>query len=117
MKNQLHMGFLLSLSVVAMMLASACGNDLDTLLQGGDCGPGCDLAGADLSNRNLGKADLSGANLTGFEWPSADLTGANLTNADLRWTNLKEVNLTDADFSAFGPHWAVYESELPGGTV
>ena len=87
MKNQLHMGFLLSLSVVAMMLASACGNDLDTLLQGGDCGPGCKLAGADLSmerltEANLARADMSRADLTDADLQSADLNGADLPEAN-----------------------------------
>ena len=65
MKSQFHIGLLLSLSMVAMMLASACENDLDTLLQGGNCGPSCFLPMADLTGANLTDADLTGANLDG----------------------------------------------------
>ena len=102
MKNQFHIGLLLSLSVIAMMLASACGNDLDTLLQGGDCGPGCKLAGADLSMERLTEANLSRADLTDADLKSADLFGAdlreaNLTGADLTGANLKSADLFGAD--------------------
>ena len=102
MKNQYHIGLLLSLSVIAMMLASACGNDLDTLLQGGDCGPGCKLAGADLSmerltEANLARADLSRADLTDADLKSADLFGADLREADLSRAYLGRATLRGAD--------------------
>ena len=102
MKNQYHIGLLLSLSVIAMMLASACGNDLDTLLQGGDCGPGCKLAGADLSmerltEANLARADLSRADLTDADLKSADLFGADLREANLASAYLGRATLRDAD--------------------
>jgi len=99
MKNQYHIGLLLSLSVIAMMLASACGNDLDTLLQGGDCGPGCKLAGADLSMERLTEANLARADLS-----RADLTDADLKSADLFGADLREANLTGADLD--GVHGA-----------
>ena len=87
MKNQFHIGLLLSLSMVAMMLASACENDLDdldTLLQRGNCGPSCflpmaDLTGAKLTGANLRFANLANANLTGADL--AGVIGANLTGA------------------------------------
>ena len=102
MKNQYHIGLLLSLSVIAIILASACGNDLDTLLQGGDCGPGCKLAGADLSmerltEANLARADLSRADLTDADLKSADLFGADLREANLTGADLTGANLTEAN--------------------
>ena len=99
MKNQFHIGLLLSLSVVAMMLASACGNDLDTLLQGGDCGPGCKLAGADLSMEILTEANLARADLSRADLTDADLKSADLFGADLREANLTGADLTGADMS------------------
>ena len=83
MKDQFHIELLLSLSVVAMILASACGNDLDTLLQGGDCSPGCVLAGADLTGAILSGAILRGAILAEADLKGAILSGAILTNANL----------------------------------
>ena len=97
MRNQYHIGLLLSLPVIAMMLASACGNDLDTLLQGGDCGPGCKLAGADLSMERLTEANLARADLSRADLKSADLQEANLTGADLTGANLKSADLFGAD--------------------
>ena len=79
MKNQYHIGLLLSLSVVAMILASACGNDLDTLLQGRNCGPYCSLANANLSGANLSGAILSEANLDNAILE--DATGADFSGA------------------------------------
>ena len=79
MKNQFHIGLLLSLSMVAMMLASACENDLDTLLQRGNCGPSCFLPMANLANANLTGANLRFANLTGADL--AGVIGANFSGA------------------------------------
>ena len=92
MKNQFHIGLLLSLSMVAMMLASACENDLDdldTLLQRGNCGPSCFLPMANLAN----------ANLTGANLRFANLRFANLANANLTGANLRFANLTGADLA------------------
>ena len=97
MKNQFHIGLLLSLSMVAMMLASACENDLDTLLQGGNCGPSCFLPMADLTD-----ADLTGANLTGADLSFALLNRANLTEANLTGANLTAADLEEAAMELAG---------------
>jgi len=74
------------LSVMALLLLSACGgNDLAKLNETNRC-PKCDLRGADLTGANLSGANLSGANLS----------GANLTKADLQWADLSEANLVGA---------------------
>ena len=53
-----------------------------------------DLAGADLSWRDLRKANLYGADLCG-----ADLSHANLYHAELRYANLSSANLFCANLS------------------
>ncbi len=57
----------------------------------------CDLAGVDLSDKNLGEADLEGANLTGSNLEKADLSKAVLKGAVLVGANLKKANLKGAD--------------------
>lgn len=64
--------------------------------------PGADLAGADLSERNLflanfEDANLSGANLFGANLGRAILTGANLSKADLTDAGLAYADLGGAD--------------------
>ncbi len=68
---------------------------------------GLDLAGADLSGRDLQSAKLVGANLSGANLSGCDLrqaklangnfTGADLRNADARGAALHHANLTQAD--------------------
>jgi uncharacterized protein YjbI with pentapeptide repeats len=55
--------------------------------------PGCDLTGADLSNRDLRGANLMNANLAG-----ANLTRADLTNATLYFADFRGANITGAKF-------------------
>ncbi len=115
-------GLFIFISMVLIILGSACGEDASGRVSGkpksspsvyanldskdtkpestpwggqyqrGDC-PGCDLTDA-----NLAGADLAGANLT-----KADLTRANLTNANLTSANLTAymtgANLTGVDLA------------------
>jgi len=97
MKNRFHIRLLLSLSMVAMMLASACENDLDTLLQGENCGPNCFLPMADLTGADLTGANLTGANLRFANLVNANLTGADLTDADLLGADTSRANLDKAN--------------------
>jgi uncharacterized protein YjbI with pentapeptide repeats len=57
----------------------------------------CDLAGVDLSGKNLGKADLEGANLKGCNLENVDLAKANLKGASFVDANLKKADLKGAD--------------------
>ncbi|MDD2468889.1 MAG: pentapeptide repeat-containing protein [Desulfobulbus sp.] len=70
--------------------------NVQRLLKTKSC-PGCDLAGADLSQSRLAKANLNGANLSGANLNLADLSGANLQQAILFETNLSGADLSFAD--------------------
>jgi uncharacterized protein YjbI with pentapeptide repeats len=65
-------------------------------------GPGCNLAGANLENRNLSYyplrgANLSSANLRGALLFAANLSQANLQQADLRGASVYNADLTGAN--------------------
>ena len=92
----------ITILLLTMMWASACGNDAGTVLKGGHCVPYCDLVGADLTEAWLPRADLRGADLTdarllGAGLYGANLSGANLARADLGQADLREANLRSAD--------------------
>jgi uncharacterized protein YjbI with pentapeptide repeats len=72
--------------------------DIQRLLQSGAC-PGCNLAGADLSDTHLIGADLREANLQGANLAGANLEGADLTGADLRGAQLTKTYLTNASLN------------------
>ncbi len=57
----------------------------------------CDLAGVDLSDRNLDGFDLERANLQGANLEEADLNEANLKGTNLSGANLKNADLREAD--------------------
>jgi uncharacterized protein YjbI with pentapeptide repeats/predicted small metal-binding protein len=64
----------------------------------GDCGRAeIDLAGMDLSGKNLRKADLSGADLSDANLSGADLSDANLSGADLSDAQLDRADLSRAN--------------------
>jgi uncharacterized protein YjbI with pentapeptide repeats len=58
-----------------------------------------DLEGADFSGANLEKVDFSDANLKGASFVNANLKNADFSKADLYKTNFSGADLTDADFS------------------
>ena len=97
----------ITILLLTMMWASACGNDAGTVLKGGHCVPYCDLVGADLTEAWLPRADLRGADLTdarllgaglyGAELSDANLTEAILTGANLVGANLKMARLWETD--------------------
>ncbi|NNK96710.1 MAG: pentapeptide repeat-containing protein [Desulfobacterales bacterium] len=58
-----------------------------------------DLEGADFSGANLEKVDFSEANLKGASFVNAILINADFSKADLYKTNFSGADLTDADFS------------------
>lgn len=58
---------------------------------------GCNLAGVDLTGKNLEGADLEGADLTGSRLAEADLENANLKGAILIGADLKNAKLQGAD--------------------
>lgn len=60
-------------------------------------GPGCSLAGAELSELRLGALDLTGADLTSANLQLASLAGARLGGAHLMWANLSWADLSGAD--------------------
>ena len=68
----------------------------------------CDLAGIDLSGKDLGKADLEGADLKGSNLEKADLAKANLRGASLVNANLKKADLKEAD---------LYKANLSGADL
>jgi uncharacterized protein YjbI with pentapeptide repeats len=72
--------------------------DIQQLMQSGAC-PGCDLAGADLSDTHLIGADLREANLQGANLAGANLEGADLTGADLRGAQMTKTYLTNASLN------------------
>lgn len=72
--------------------------DIQRLMQSGAC-PGCNLAGADLSDTHLIGADLREANLQGANLAGANLEGADLTGADLRGAQLTKTYLTNASLN------------------
>jgi uncharacterized protein YjbI with pentapeptide repeats len=72
--------------------------DIQRLMQSGAC-PGCDLAGADLSDTHLIGADLREANLQGANLSGANLEGADLTGADLRGAQMVKTYLTNASLN------------------
>lgn len=63
-------------------------SDLQKLNTTGSC-PGCDLSGADLSNRRFSKANLNGANLS----------NANLANTQFIESDLRGINVNGATVS------------------
>lgn len=70
-------------------------------------GRGCQLAGANLSGKDLAKANFKGANLIGANLFETNLEGANLIEAyllraNLSSTNLKGANLIGAHISEKG---------------
>jgi uncharacterized protein YjbI with pentapeptide repeats len=68
----------------------------------------CDLAGVDLSGKNLDKADLEGANLKGCNLENVDLAKANLKGVSLVDANLKKADLKGAD---------LYKANLSGADI
>lgn len=58
---------------------------------------GCNLAGVDLTDKNLEGVDLEGADLTGSRLAGADLENANLKGALLIGADLKNAKLQGAD--------------------
>jgi uncharacterized protein YjbI with pentapeptide repeats len=60
-----------------------------------DC-PGCNLAGADLTNTCVKAHDLTGANFDGATAILMCMSYANFTNASFRGTNLSAANLAHA---------------------
>jgi len=58
---------------------------------------GCNLAGVDLTGKNLEGVDLEGADLTGSRLAGADLENANLKGTILIGADLKNANLQGAD--------------------
>jgi len=70
-------------------------------------GPGADLRGANLVNR-----DLRGVNLFGADLTCADLTGADLTGADLRLAKIKGAKTKGAKLiNCRLPHEIIFNSE------
>ena len=61
-----------------------------------DC-PGCNLAGADLSNTCVKAHDLHGANFDGATAVLMCMSYANFSNATFRGTDLSAANLAHAD--------------------
>ena len=87
----------------------------------------CDLAGVDLSGKDLDKADLEGANLAGSNLEKTDLAkanlkgaslvGANLKKADLDGTDLYKANLSGADLTGAKMEKANVDETLFVGTI
>lgn len=69
---------------------------IDRLLDEERC-VGCDLAGVDLSDKNLDEVDLERANLQGANLEDIDLNEANLKGVDFSGANLKGADLREAD--------------------
>jgi uncharacterized protein YjbI with pentapeptide repeats len=61
-----------------------------------DC-PGCNLAGADLTNTCVKAKNLTGANFDGANAVLMCMSYANFTNATFRGTDLSGANLAHAD--------------------
>ncbi|NOQ46505.1 MAG: hypothetical protein GQ559_07510, partial [Desulfobulbaceae bacterium] len=81
----------------------------------------CNLAGVDLSDRNLDEVDLEranlqGANLQGVDFSEANLKGANLRGANLKDADLREADLYRADFSGADMTGARLEKALIDST-
>ncbi len=57
----------------------------------------CDLAGVDLSDKNLDEVDLERANLQGANLDDVDLSEANLKGVDFSGANLRNADLREAD--------------------
>lgn len=55
------------------------------------------LSGIDLSGANLSRANLSGASLDGANLSRVTLAGAELTRLDAEWIDLTQADLTDAN--------------------
>ena len=87
----------ITILLLTMMWASACGNDAGTVLKGGHCVPYCDLVGADLTEAWLPRADLRGADLTDARLLGAGLYGANLSDSNLTEAILTGANLVGAN--------------------
>jgi uncharacterized protein YjbI with pentapeptide repeats len=81
--------------------------NLKTLLETKKCYK-CDLAGVDLSGKNLSEADLEGADLKGSNLEKTDLAKANLKGASLVNANLKKADLKRAD---------LYKANLSGADL
>jgi uncharacterized protein YjbI with pentapeptide repeats len=80
------------------------------------------LSGIDLSGANLSRANLSGASLDGANLSRVTLAGAELTRLDAEWIDLTEADLTDANLrgSRFGGvylAWANLTAAKLRGTV
>jgi hypothetical protein len=83
-------------SIAALLLALACGQQLVDFARGGDLGAG-DLAGADLTG-----ADLAGADLTGTG-PMVDFAGVDFAGADLAGLDLFGFGDEDLAFPSTWP--------------
>ena len=95
--------------------------NMKRLLDAGKCYR-CDLAGVDLSGRNLEKADLEGADLTGSNLENTDLgkailKGAVLVDANLQKADLRGADLYRADLSGADLTGANMEKAQVDGTV
>ncbi len=69
---------------------------------------GCNLAGVDLSGKDLDEADLEAADLTGSNLEDVDFQGANLKGAVLHDANLRNADLSGAD---------LYKADLSGADL
>ncbi|PID72010.1 MAG: hypothetical protein CSB34_04035 [Desulfobulbus propionicus] len=77
----------------------------------------CDLAGVDLSGKNLKEADLEravfrGAKLSGVNFREANLKGVDFENADLRDADFREADLYRANFYGADLNGARFEEAL-----
>jgi uncharacterized protein YjbI with pentapeptide repeats len=88
-------------------ISSLKSNNLKKLLDSKKCYQ-CDLAGVDLSGKDLENADLEGVDLTGSNLEKTDLTKANLKGAKLINANLKKAKLKGAD---------LYKANLSGADL
>jgi len=88
---------------------------------------GCNLAGVDLTNKNLAGADLEGADLTesrltGVDLENANMKGAVLVGADLKNANLEgadlyKANLSKADLTGAELEGALLDDVQVSGTI
>jgi len=89
---------------------------IDRLLDEDRC-VACDLAGVDLSGKNLNEVDieranLQGANLEGINFNEANLKGVNFSGANLKDADLREADLYLADFTGANLTGAKFEEAL-----
>lgn len=103
-----------SLAISGLLLVLSFGNanafnqnDLNQFLRTFRC-YGCDLSGADLSNKNLPFTTLSLSNLKGTKFNNTNLTGSTIIGSDLTGAQLIGATVDMVNFS---------QSDLTGANV